>query len=230
MRGRTGSLDELEEFAASYNQRGPKGEEPRNEGRDNGMEMRERDHHAPYDDGKRYHDNDERYRDGENRYRTIEDGKCGGDGRRDRECRPPRSPPPPSPKKRRGTWDTDHPAPPRQSPSREKEYDGTFLTSLLDRKAKLRGVAKGEEDSDTPSKGSSKKSSRSPSTRPEEEDSLPPYSEREMERMRAAESSPRPIIHSRSSHGPSHTLLDRKEERDKSKKQSTLLSRDSLIV
>ena len=210
LRGRTGSLDELEEFATSYRQKGPKGEE-----RDYGMEMSERNHHRP-DDGKRYRDDDARYR-------GNEDSEWGGNGRRDRDCRPPRSSPPPSPKKRRDTCDADHPTPPRHSPTREKDYDDTFLTSLLERKAKLKGVAKGGEDSDTPSKGSSKKSSRSPSTRPEEDDSLPPYSEREMERMRAAEPSPRPILHSRSSHGPSHTPLDRREERDKSKKQVSYL-------
>ena len=57
----------------------------------------------------------------------------------------------PSPTKRRGTWDSDRPAPPppRVSPpstsSQEKDYDGTFLNSLLDRKAKLRGGRPGEE-------------------------------------------------------------------------------------
>ncbi|KAG7234619.1 hypothetical protein INR49_004212 [Caranx melampygus] len=56
----------------------------------------------------------------------------------------------PSPKKRWGTWDSERPAPPppRVSPpstsSQEKDYDGTFLNSLLERKAKLRGVSQGK--------------------------------------------------------------------------------------
>ncbi|KAF3843445.1 hypothetical protein F7725_002294 [Dissostichus mawsoni] len=54
-----------------------------------------------------------------------------------------------------------------------------------------RGAYRADEDSDTPSKGSSRGKgsfySRSPSNRPEEEDSLPPYSEREAERYRRAD-------------------------------------------
>lgn len=142
-----------------------------------------------------------------------------------------------SPKKRRGTWDSERPVPPppRVSPpstsSREKDYDGTFLNRLLDRKAKLRGVcqgksrARGEEDSDTPSKGSSKKSSgessrqrsRSPSNRPEA-DSLPPYSD--TERNRTDRPSPRPPpAFTRSAQPPAHSQSSRREEpRDKSRK------------
>lgn len=142
-----------------------------------------------------------------------------------------------SPKKTRGTWDSERPVPPppRVSPpstsSQEKDYDGTFLNSLLERKAKLRGVgqgksgARGEEDSDTPSKGSSKKSSgesswhcsRSPSNRPEA-DPLPPYSE--TERSRTDRPSPRPLpANTRSSQPPVHSLPGRREEpRDKTRK------------
>lgn len=142
-----------------------------------------------------------------------------------------------SPKKRRGTWDSERPVPPppRVSPpstsSKEKDYDGTFLNSLLERKAKLRGVsqgksgARGEEDSDTPSKGSSKKSSgessrhcsRSPSNRPEA-DSLSPYSE--TERSRTDRPSPRPLpANTRSSQPPALSLPGRREEpRDKTRK------------
>lgn len=141
-----------------------------------------------------------------------------------------------SPTKRRGTWDSERPAPPppRVSPpstsSQEKDYDGTFLNSLLERKAKLRGVCqgksgtRGEEDSDTPSKSSSKKSSgessrlcsRSPSTRPEA-DSLP-YSD--TERSRTDRPSPRPLPAStRSSQPPDHSLPGgRDEPRDKNRK------------
>ncbi len=142
-----------------------------------------------------------------------------------------------SPKKRRGTWDSERPVPPppRVSPpstsSHEKDYDSTFLNSLLERKAKLRGTSQGrsgsraEGDSDTPSKGSSKKSSgessrlcsRSPSNKPEV-DSLPPYSE--PERGRTDRPSPRPLpANTRSPHPPAHSQPGRREEpRDKNRK------------
>lgn len=142
----------------------------------------------------------------------------------------------PSPKKRRGTWDSEHPVPPPPrvnlpSTSTQEDYDGTFLNSLLKRKDKLRVVgqgksaARGEEDSDTPSKGSSKKSSgessrncsRSPSNKPEA-DSLPPYSD--TERSRTNRASPRPLpTKTRSSQPPADSLPGLREEpRDKSRK------------
>ncbi|XP_044048516.1 immunoglobulin-like domain-containing receptor 2 isoform X3 [Siniperca chuatsi] len=240
--GRTGSLDELEEFAASYKQRGSRGVEKREEERgDYEMELLEYSRYPSYRDCPPQH-----YHNDENEL---------GDSS-DREDHPRRNKknghivsPLPSPKKRRGTWDSERPAPPppRVSPpstsSQEKDYDGTFLNSLLERKAKLRGVgqgksgARGEEDSDTPSKGSSKKSSgessrhcsRSPSNRPEA-DSLPPYSE--TERSRTDRPSPRPLpTNTRSSQPPAQSLPGRREEpRDKTRKVNTLLSRDSLIV
>ncbi|KAE8297474.1 Immunoglobulin-like domain-containing receptor 2 Lisch-like isoform 1 Precursor [Larimichthys crocea] len=240
--GRTGSLDELEEFAASYKQKGGRGAEKREEERgDYEMELQEFSRYPSYRDCPPQH-----YHNDEN---ELEDNS-------DREDHPRRNKknghiisPLHSPKKRRGTWDNERPVPPppRVSPpsssSQEKDYDGTFLNSLLERKAKLRGVgqvksgARGEEDSDTPSKGSSKKSSRessrhcsrSPSNRPEA-DSLPSYSE--TERSRTDRPSPRPLpANARSPQPPAHSLPGRREEpRDKSRKVGTLLSRDSLIV
>ncbi|XP_076587290.1 immunoglobulin-like domain-containing receptor 2 isoform X1 [Chaetodon auriga] len=240
--GRTGSLDELEEFAASYKQRGSRGAEKREEDRgDYEMELLEYSRYPSYRDGPPQH------------YHNDEDEL--GDSS-DREDHPRRNKknghfisPLHSPKKRRGTWDSERPVPPppRVSPpstsSQEKDYDGTFLNSLLERKAKLRGVgvgksgARGEEDSDTPSKSSSKKSSgessrhcsRSPSNRPEA-GSLSPYSE--TERSRTDRPSPRPPpANTRPSHPSGHPLPGRREEpRDKTRKVSTLLSRDSLIV
>ncbi|XP_041790640.1 immunoglobulin-like domain-containing receptor 2 isoform X1 [Chelmon rostratus] len=240
--GRTGSLDELEEFAACYKQRGGRGAEKREEERgDYEMELLEFSRYPSYRDCPPQH-----YHSDEN---ELED--CS-----DREDHPRRNKknghfisPLQSPKKRRGTWDSERPVPPppRVSPpsasSQEKDYDGTFLNSLLERKAKLRGVgmgksgARGEEDSDTPSKSSSKKSSgessrhcsRSPSNRPEA-DSLSPYSD--TERSRTDRPSPRPPpANTRSSQPPGHSLPGRREEpRDKTRKVSTLLSRDSLIV
>ncbi|XP_029282539.1 LOW QUALITY PROTEIN: immunoglobulin-like domain-containing receptor 2 [Cottoperca gobio] len=233
--GRTGSLDELEEFAAGYKQRGGREEEKREEDRgDYEMELLEFRRYPSYRNGPSQH-----YHNDEN---ELGDNSDHEDHLR-RNISPLQSP-----KKRRGTSDSERPAPPppRVSPpstsSQEKDYDGTFLNSLLERKSKLRGVsqgksgARGEEDSDTPSKGSSKKSSgessrhcsRSPSNRPEA-DSLSPFSD--TERSCTDRPSPRPLPAStRSSQPPAHSLARREEPRDKTRKVSTLLSRDSLIV
>ncbi|KAM4630557.1 immunoglobulin-like domain-containing receptor 2 [Polymixia lowei] len=245
MAGRTGSLDELEEFAASYRQRGARGVENReDECGDYELELREYSHYPSYRNGppQRYYDNENDHRDDSDHDDYPRRNKKNG-----RHISPL-----PSPTKRRGTWDSERPVPPppRLSPpsssSQDKDYDGTFLTNLLERKAKLRGVDRGKsgtrgaEDSDTPSKGSSKKSSRessrhhsrSPSDRPEvgEGDPLPPYAE--TERSRTDKPSPRPLpTYTHPSQAPAHTQASRREEtRDKSRKVSTLLSRDSLIV
>ncbi|XP_068455512.1 immunoglobulin-like domain-containing receptor 2 isoform X2 [Clinocottus analis] len=228
--GRTCSLDELEEFAATYKQRGGRGEGEGEEQRgEYEMELREFSRYPSHRNGPPQH------------HHTRED-EPGDDS--DREDPPRRSrrsghavSPLHSPQKRRGTWDGERPAPPppRASPpsssSQEKDYDGSFLNSLLDRKARLRdagrgrSAARGEDDSDTPSKGSSKRSggelgrrrSRSPSNRPEAE-SLSSDAER------SRTDGPAPAS-SRCSQPPAHL-----PPRDKSRKVSTLLSRDSLIV
>ncbi|XP_034536038.1 immunoglobulin-like domain-containing receptor 2 isoform X2 [Notolabrus celidotus] len=269
--GRTGSLDELEEFAASYKQRGTRETERREEERARyDVELLEFSQYPSYRDcpAQHYHSDDNELEDNSDREDHTRRNK------KNRHTISPLS----SPKRRRGTWDSDRPAPPppRVSPpsssSQEKDYDSTFLNKLLDRKAKLRGViqgkkgARGEEDSDSPSKSSSKKSSgessRSPSNRLELE-SLPAYSE--TERSRTDRPSPRPAhahsspapahahsspapahahsspapahahsspapAHAHSSPALAHTLAHREEPRDKSRKVSTLLSRDSLIV
>ncbi|XP_038576717.1 immunoglobulin-like domain-containing receptor 2 isoform X5 [Micropterus salmoides] len=165
--------------------------------------------------------------------------------------------PSPLPQKRRDTWDSDRPCRPPQS----NRYDDTFLSSVLDSKARGRGGDRGaarlDEDSDTPSKGSSRGKasdsyySRSPSNRPEEEDSLPPYCEWEAERYRRAapntdryrteepprsdryrttEPAMRPFSYTRPHQGMSQTLQGGREERDRTRNLSTALSRDSLIV
>ncbi|XP_028258299.1 immunoglobulin-like domain-containing receptor 2 isoform X2 [Parambassis ranga] len=235
--GRTGSLDELEEFASSYRQRGGRRTEQREEERgDYEMELLEFSRFPSYRDAppQHYYSKENEHGDNSNHDDRPTQNK------KNRHNISPLS----SPKKRRGTLDNERnvPPPPAVGPpstsSREKDYDPAFLNSLLERKAKLRGVgqgksgARGEEDSDTPSKGSSKKSSGessrhcscSPSNRPEA-DSLSPYSD--TERTRTDRPSPRP----HPSHPPTHFLPGRREEpRDKSRKVSTLLSRDSLIV
>ncbi|XP_061743063.1 lipolysis-stimulated lipoprotein receptor-like [Nerophis ophidion] len=117
----------------------------------------------------------------------------------------------PSPTKRRGTWGAERSAPPPSAvnPPPSSDDDGTFLNRLLERKAKLRGADQGRsQDSDTPSKRSGEESgprrSRLPSDRPEADTT--------------------------DGSSPRCTLTRREDGRDKSRKVSTLLSRDSLIV
>ncbi|XP_044072353.1 immunoglobulin-like domain-containing receptor 2 isoform X3 [Siniperca chuatsi] len=218
-RGRTGSLDELEDFARSFGSRGRRAEPP--------DRAYERDYSPP-----------------RHFYRDEDDGW----GRRS---------PSPLSQKRRGTWDSDRPCRLPQS----KGYDDAFLSSVLESKARGRGGDRGaarlDEDSDTPSKGSSRGKgndsyySRSPSNRPEEEDPLPPYCEWEAEqyrraapttdryrtvepprsdRYRTTEPAMRPFSYTRPHQGMSQTLQGGREERDRSRNLSTALSRDSLIV
>ncbi|XP_043104559.1 immunoglobulin-like domain-containing receptor 2 isoform X4 [Puntigrus tetrazona] len=217
-RGRTGSLDELEEFAMSYGPHSRRRGDFRDPQRDFEMGRRSRDHPMFYRDGPRYSRGDDDH----------------GDWRRRGS--------PPSPPKRRNTADSE------RYLARQRSYDDTYLNTLLERKARGHGERGGrvDDDSDTPSKGSSKKSSdcynsRSPSNRPEEDDPLPPYSEREAERFRTEEHvgreryrtvdpAMRPFSYTRAAHGLSHTLQEHREDRDKSRKLTTHLSRDSLIV
>ncbi|XP_042169786.1 immunoglobulin-like domain-containing receptor 2 isoform X5 [Oncorhynchus tshawytscha] len=289
--GKSGSLDELEEFSQCYRQRGPREELTVRDIRDNDqeyerLELREREGDRDRDRDREYYPPSYRdkttkrgYRDNRDRDDRAETWRerdrqedCHGDRQGNRQRSPP-----PSPKKRRGTWDNEleqrppkppaPPPPPRQSP-RGRDYDDELLSTLLERKTRRggasdsggdrgRGGGRSEEDtpSDTPSKGSKKSSgsggerhhSRCPSNREVElvldsrgEDSLPPYCQTALERFRAAERpspSPRPSTHSSrpsnggSTHSHAHTLQQESgEERDKPRKVSTLLSRDSLIV
>ncbi|KAL0963518.1 hypothetical protein UPYG_G00307470 [Umbra pygmaea] len=233
-RGRTGSLDELEEFAMSY---GPRAR--RVESRDQDLELRGPEDYPPY----RGHSPHHRFH-----------------GNRDNDWHP-RGSPPPSPQKRRDTWDSecDRPCRPHQPAEGGRGYDDAFLNELLERK--LRGGAgercegrkgRGDDDSDTPSKGSSRGKgsdgfySRSSSNRPEEEDSLPPYSEMETERYRKAHPgaeryhtveplaeryrTTEPFSYTRPAKGGAHTIQAGRENRDKSRNMTTAPGRDSLIV
>nr|XP_057938633.1 immunoglobulin-like domain-containing receptor 2 isoform X3 [Doryrhamphus excisus] len=165
-----------------------------------------------------------------------------------------RSPLPLPPQKRRGTWDSELAA----RPSRPRDYDNAFLNHALERKAPGSGRDRGrtDEDSDTPSKGSSRGKgssyySCSLSNRPEDEDPLPPYSEREAERYRRAgptldwyrtgesvrterydtlEPGLRPFSYTRPQQGMAPMLQGGREEADRRRKLSTALSRDSLLV
>lgn len=182
----------------SYGPHGRRRGDFRGPQRDFEMAPRSRDHYASY-------------RDGPPRSRDADD-----DWRRRHS--------PPSPPKRRD------PGASERYVARQRSYDETYLNSLLERKARgERGERGGrpDTDSDTPSKGSSKKSdcyhSRSPSNRPEEDDPLPPYCEREAERFkneryRTADPAMRPFSYTRPAHGLAHTLQERREERDKPRK------------
>uniref|UniRef100_A0A8C7JKU3 Immunoglobulin-like domain-containing receptor 2 n=1 Tax=Oncorhynchus kisutch TaxID=8019 RepID=A0A8C7JKU3_ONCKI len=197
--GKSGSLDELEEFSQCYRQRGPREELTVRDIRDNDqeyerLELREREGDRDRDRDREYCPPSYRdkttkrgYRDNRDRDDRVETWRerdrqedCHGDRQGNRQRSPP-----PSPKKRRGTWDNEleqrppkppaPPPPPRQSP-RGRDYDDELLSTLLERKTRRggasdsggdrgRGGGRGEEDtpSDTPSKGSkgSKKSSGS---------------------------------------------------------------------
>lgn len=221
--GRSGSLDELEEFVASYKQRrGRVAEE--GDGEQGVYEME-------FQDFRQYPSS--RVRPPQHCHeKELEGGSVPKDHpRQDKKSwhtiSPLNSP------KRRVAKDDEQTVPPRPTASppsslfKGKDYDSTFLSSLMEHKAKLRGVVHGKSggDSDTPSKGSSKKSSgessrhcsRAPSGRPEVE-SLPPYSD--SERSRIDRPSPRlPPTNARSSQTLAHSLTGHREEpRDKTRK------------
>ncbi|XP_019898071.2 immunoglobulin-like domain-containing receptor 2 isoform X2 [Esox lucius] len=189
---RTGSLDELEEFAHSYRQRKEELTVRDADQEYERLELREVERHQ--DRHREYHPPSHR---DEAQKRGCRDNGDRGDHRetgRERDQLKDRHgdrqgelrSPPPSPRKRRGTWDNElehrppkplaPPPPPRQSP-RGRDYDDELLSIILERKARRAGTSdsggdrgreggRGEEDtpSDTPSKGSkgsrgSKKSS-----------------------------------------------------------------------
>lgn len=212
-RGRTGSLDELEEFARSYTNRCHR------------AEPSDRTYERDYSPPRRSHRDEE-------------------DGWRRRS-------PSPLPRKRLDTWDSDRPS----RLSYNRGYDDAYLNSVLESKARGRGGDRGaarmDEDSDTPSKGSSRGKGSDSYYRPEEDEPLPPYSEREAERYhradntteryrtvehsgtehyRATDSVPRPFSYTRPHPGMPHTLQGGREDRDRNRNLSAALSRDSLIV
>ncbi|KAK7882454.1 hypothetical protein WMY93_028628 [Mugilogobius chulae] len=205
-RGRTGSLDELEEFARSYSTRC----------------HRDRTYERDYSPPRRPYRNEEDWR---------------------------HPSPPPVPRKRSDTWDSDRPRRPYQN----RGYDDAYLTSVLESKARgrtgERGATRADEDSDTPRSDSYY--SRSPSNRPEEDDPLPPYSEWEAERYRRAgptnnryrtveppgtesyrtsEATSRPFSYTRPPPGTLHAHQSSREDRDRNRNLSTALSRESLLL
>ncbi|XP_051982385.1 immunoglobulin-like domain-containing receptor 2 isoform X2 [Xyrauchen texanus] len=212
-RGRTGSLDELEEFAMTYMQRGRhdfdnRGDNYRGHEQERARERErecelERDCY-PFPCSKRYSPKDSPVQ------------------------RPPK--PPPVPGKCRDTWESDQPQrDPRDRVQIERrDYDDALLNSLLERKSKaVKSISskagRTEEDSNMPSRNSSKKSSehfssRSPSNpsphqrTAEENESLPSYTERQTERSCATESGQRPFNYTRSSHGSSPNAQESREE------------------
>ncbi|XP_077392770.1 immunoglobulin-like domain-containing receptor 2 isoform X2 [Festucalex cinctus] len=153
------------------------------------------------------------------------------------------SPAPLRQKRRRGTWDGELAC----RPPAYGEYDGGFLARAMERKARGgRGGARPDEDSDTPSKGSSRGKggnscySRSPSNRPEEDDPLPPYSECEAERdrrYRARESvrteqfdASEPDSSSFSYARPQRAMTVPSQDKDRRCNLSATLSRNTLQV
>uniref|UniRef100_A0A8C4Z7C1 LISCH7 domain-containing protein n=1 Tax=Gadus morhua TaxID=8049 RepID=A0A8C4Z7C1_GADMO len=206
--GPTGSLDELERDA--YRRRG-EGGRPGDGHRGNedegdaGDRMELREFRRQLSSPCRRDGPPQRYRDDRGRGEEEEEEEENGRPRPRRERMKsdggePASPLA-SPTRRRGnSWDSERhrvpppPAPrlsppPSSSSTRDRDYDGdSFLGSLLERKARLRGAGpgRGDQDSDSPSKLSSKLSSgesgrfrsRSPNGR-RETDSAPPCSERE---------------------------------------------------
>ncbi|XP_077584805.1 immunoglobulin-like domain-containing receptor 2 isoform X2 [Stigmatopora nigra] len=203
-RARTGSLDELEEFARSYDSR---------------SRRLERDYSPP-----------------RSRYRDQDDERHGGDDTL------------PLHHRRRGTWDGELNS---RQPHRT-EYDGAFLSYAMESKARgERGAARPDDNSDSPSKGSSRGKggnsyySHSPSHRPEEDDPLPPYSECAAERYRRSNwsleaSEPpyslfnleasQPAAGGYSYSRPQHGMSLSPQEKDRRRNLSTALSRDNLIV
>lgn len=203
-RGRTGSLDELEDFARSYSSRGQRGNQD--------QRTYERDYSPP-----------------RRPYRDEDDDWC-------------RRSPSPLMQKRRDTWDSDRPS---RRPLNSRGYDDTLLNCALESKARVRGGAtRMDEDSDTPSKGSSRGKgsnsyySRSPSNRPEEDDPLPPYCELEAERYgrpnpmteryrtvdpprseryRTTDPSSKPFSYTRPQQVASHTLQGGRDDRERSR-------------
>ncbi|XP_075904494.1 immunoglobulin-like domain-containing receptor 2 isoform X2 [Nelusetta ayraudi] len=227
--GRAASLDELEEFTGSYKQRQGRSEERL----DCDVELLEFSRYPT-----------ERRRSPQNYYSDInefgdDDGGGSGDRlRRDRSHRRLISPIA-SPKRSWAGSDGERPVPPPPQAS-EMDYDAAFLSSLLERKARLREVGQGRSgDSDTPSKGSSRQSSgesgrhrsRLPGYGAELADPPPPAPARsEAERHPADRLSPRPAK-TRPDQATPHSPPGRRDEpRDRSRKVGTLLSRDSLIV
>lgn len=226
--GRTVSLDELEEFATTYKKRGGRGAERREEEMvEYEMEVLEYGGYPSHRKGPPQH----YYSNGDE---LDDNSEHEGHTRASHKSKHNISPLP-SPKKRGNTQERERaePPPPKMDPpsnsSQERDYDATFLNSLLEHKAKLRGFSHGrngtraEEDLDWPSIRSGKKTSRessrhcshSPSNRPEADSPSPSNSER----TRTERPSPRPLHPNARSLPPLHPLpAHREEHRDKSRK------------
>lgn len=191
-RGRTGSLDELEEFAKNYGHRvGRRGDfhDLHDPEQDFDMELR-----------------------CQNQYRLRSFRGDGDDDNDDDNPHLRRRSPPLSPERRHHT---------NRYTTRRKSYNDAFLTSVLERKARVQGGPGGQvdEDSDTPSRSSKKNSdcyySQSSSNRPEEDESLPPYCE--IERCRTEEPVIRPFSYIRPNQSMSN-ILQEQEDRNRPRK------------
>ncbi|XP_052454635.1 immunoglobulin-like domain-containing receptor 2 isoform X4 [Carassius gibelio] len=236
-RGRTGSLDELEEFTMAFMQ----------QGHHNDLGNREGDYRANKLEKERKR---ERNRELERDRYPFHCSKHNSP-----KASPVRCPPGPPllPGKRRDPCDNGQPQ--RNTRKWDKsrrvfsgrgsmqDYSDALLNSSLERKAKAvkscsSKVGQAEEDLDTPSKNSSKKSiegfhSRSPCNQSpldwmaEDNEALPSHTEKEQECSRGAESRQQPFSYIGSGHG---SMPSGQEEQNRPRKVSTLLSRDSLVV
>ncbi|KAJ3592951.1 hypothetical protein NHX12_005289 [Muraenolepis orangiensis] len=156
--GPTGSLDQLELDSRR----------PRGEGRGPGDGRRgdqDKEEGRPSSSSRRDGNRDDRQEEEEERSRRE---RKRTDGRISPLASPPR--------RRGGSWD---PPPPPHSSRGGDNYDGTFLSSLLERKARLRGAGlagRGDQASDPPSKGSGESGryrSRSPNSSQASKSSAP---------------------------------------------------------
>ncbi|XP_060754674.1 immunoglobulin-like domain-containing receptor 2 isoform X2 [Neoarius graeffei] len=206
MGGRTGSLDELEEFAMSYVQR-RRHDDFSDDEADYLTKQRQCEHEREWQRERELeHDRYPYYSSKRDYPKDVQD-----------RPHPSGLPHVPGNPKRRGTGDSNLRRDPnsrdtrRQEVESEQDYDDALLNSLLERKAKAgRSLSskggRNEEESDRPSKNSSQKSchSHSPGNRSasnratEEDESLPPYVEREPERFRGAVNSHQPLTSTRS--------------------------------
>ncbi|XP_052454625.1 immunoglobulin-like domain-containing receptor 2 isoform X3 [Carassius gibelio] len=234
-RGRTGSLDELEEFTMAFMQ----------QGHHNDLGNREGDYRANKLEKERKR---ERNRELERDRYPFHCSKHNSP-----KASPVRCPPGPPllPGKRRDPCDNGQPQ--RNTRKWDKsrrvfsgrgsmqDYSDALLNSSLERKAKAvkscsSKVGQAEEDLDTPSKNSSKKSiegfhSRSPCNQSpldwmaEDNEALPSHTEKEQECSRGAESRQQPFSYIGSGHG---SMPSGQEEQNRPRKVVNMATRSSL--
>uniref|UniRef100_UPI00398F6ECA immunoglobulin-like domain-containing receptor 2 n=1 Tax=Pristiophorus japonicus TaxID=55135 RepID=UPI00398F6ECA len=206
----TRSLDELEEFAESYHYRGRRGnslEPERWERKDAGRgeyyrALRDRYH---YQDSSLDDYYNKRSRSRNELYDTDQGQVYNSQRKRDRQ--------------------EEYPL--RCTKDGGRAYDDAFMNSILERKAKCRSYNE-SYSSETPSKTSIKRGNdhyygKSPSYRTEEEETLPPYTEMHLQRLRPEELAARVYCQKM------ENAHERKEQ-TRQKKTNHFPVRDALVV